>query len=211
MAEELQSLLDRIQKDGVEKARAEAEEILSVARTEADAIMKSAREEADGMRQKAEADAEATLERGKKTLEQAARDLVLTVGEALGRVLNGIVRREVAAAMTPEVLQSMLIQIVEAYCRGDSEHSGVEVVLNPEQQKQLADFALSKFAGEMRGGLEIKADDGVLSGFRVRIENEAVEHDFTETAVAEALSGLLRPHLAEIVREALGKRQDAEA
>ena len=46
MAEELKSLLERIQKDGVEKAQAEAQALIAKAKEEAAEIHKSAQNEA---------------------------------------------------------------------------------------------------------------------------------------------------------------------
>ena len=46
MAEELQSLLEKIHRDGIEKAAAERDEMLAKARSEAAAVVAAAREEA---------------------------------------------------------------------------------------------------------------------------------------------------------------------
>ena len=46
MSEDLQSLLEKINRDGVEKARAEAEKIIAEAKARADAIVKEAKAEA---------------------------------------------------------------------------------------------------------------------------------------------------------------------
>ena len=59
MAEELQSLLEKIHRDGIEKAAAERDEMLAKARSEAAAVVAAAREEAAKMRAAAENDAEA--------------------------------------------------------------------------------------------------------------------------------------------------------
>ena len=47
MSEDLQSLLDKINREGVQKAQAEADAIVSRARAEADSIVKEAKSKAD--------------------------------------------------------------------------------------------------------------------------------------------------------------------
>ncbi len=46
MAEELQSLIEKINRDGVEKAKAEAEKIVAEAKKQAETIVKKAKDEA---------------------------------------------------------------------------------------------------------------------------------------------------------------------
>ena len=79
MAEELQQLLEKIQRDGVDKANAEAAAIVAKAKAEADAIVKKAQEDAAAAEAKGKADAEAYAARAKETISQAARDTVLKV------------------------------------------------------------------------------------------------------------------------------------
>ena len=66
MAEELQSLIEKINRDGVEKASAEAERIISAAKEQAAAIVKAANEEAAKSTAAAEADANASAERTRR-------------------------------------------------------------------------------------------------------------------------------------------------
>ena len=49
--------------------------------------------------------------------------------------------------------------------------------------------------------MEIKADDSIISGFKVSLKGDNVQHDFSGEAITEAMCRLLRPHLAEIVKQ----------
>ena len=99
MAEELQQLLEKIQHDGVEKANAEAAAIISKAKAEAEACKRTAAEEAAALAAKAEAEAKASAERAEKTIRQAARDTVLEVKDALERLLQNLLEKNVNAAL----------------------------------------------------------------------------------------------------------------
>lgn len=203
MAEELQNLLDRIRKDGVEKAEAETAKILSAAKEKAQSIVKQAEAEAAASLEAAKRDAEAFSERGRKSLEQAARDVVLSVSAALNHTLQAIVSREVKAVLTEETLRDMVTKFVEIYCRAEARNSRAEIVVSEDDRPGLESFFMTRFADEIKRGVEIKSDGDVLAGFRVFVTDGHVEHDFTERAITDALCQLLRPQLAEITRKAL--------
>jgi V/A-type H+-transporting ATPase subunit E len=207
MAEDLQSLLDRINRDGVEKANSEAKAILAEAKAQADALVRDGQSKADALLLKARQEEKAMVERGQKALDQAARDLLLSLGDAIQSALQAVVLRDLGQALSPDTLRQMLVPIVEAYARQGK--GTIEVLVSPSQQQALADFFLKRFAEEMRKGLQVKADQTVLSGFRVSWVGDKIQHDFTQEALADALGQLLRPQLAELVRKAAassGKR-----
>ena len=91
--EDLQSLLEKINRDGVEKAEAKAKEILAEAKAKADALVKDAREEAAKVKASAEAEAAGYVRRAEETIAQAARDTVLGVEGAVTALLVKILSK----------------------------------------------------------------------------------------------------------------------
>ena len=87
-SEELQSLIEKINRDGVEKANAEKERILEEAREQAAALVKTAKDEAAKAAKSAKEEAELSAERAKETLRQAARDAVISVEGAVTHLLE---------------------------------------------------------------------------------------------------------------------------
>lgn len=209
MAEELQNLLERIQKDGVQKAEQESGRIVSQAREKADALVKEAEDKAAALVKNAEQDAAQFMERSKRTLEQAARDVVLSVGDAVAATMEGIAAHEVAEALKPDTLKKILVSVIKSYCE-EQKSDRITVLLSAEDQKAIADFLMSKFKARMKKGLEIKADAGVTSGFKVSIVDENIEHDLSVDAVTDALSQLVRPQLAEILKKAQAGKEAQE-
>jgi V/A-type H+-transporting ATPase subunit E len=211
VAEELQSLLDRIQKDGVDKAEVEAGRIISEARANAEDITAQAKKSAEDVLTEARTQAASLIEHGKKTLEQAARDVVLSISQALNATLEKLVSKQITRVMDEDTLKEMLVKIVELYCRKEAEASRIDILLNPDQQKAIADFFLLKFAKEAEAGIEVRGDSSIIAGFRVSLKKEKIEHDFSEQAITDALCQILRPQLAEITRTAMGSREDKQA
>ena len=201
MSEDLQSLLDRIQKDGVDKAETRAAEIIAAAESKAKNIVSEAQAEAKRLVEKADQDSTSFAERGKKSIEQAGRDVVLTVENAVTEAFERILAAKVKDSLTGDVLKEMLGRIVEAYCTKDgSEH--IQVLVNPADEAALKEFMLSTFAESMNKGLVIKGDSDVISGLKVSLVNADVHHDFSADAITEALCHLLRPQLTAIMKGA---------
>jgi V/A-type H+-transporting ATPase subunit E len=200
MSEELQSLLNRIQEDAVAKSETEAEAIINKANETAKATVAAAEESAKKLIEKAEQDAEAFKTRAEKSLAQAARDVILSIGETFNATISAIIKKDVAESMSTETVKAMLLIIAENYFKDNA--GSIDVLLNSEQQQELADSFLSELAGNIKAGIELKSDDSIVSGFKVSVADEKVEHDFTSESIADALSQLLRPALGKIVKEA---------
>jgi len=202
MVEQLQSLLDRIRREGVERADAEAAEILTRAEDRAARIVAEAESEADALRRKAGADAEASRDRGEKALEQAARDFLLTLQKHIEAVLRESLRETLAAALTPDVVAEMLLRLADAYAEHDMNESRIDVLLAPEDRERLAALVMEKYRDLVAQGLTLRADDRLDKGFKVSFADDNLYHDFSLAALAEALAPVLKPPLGEIVERA---------
>ena len=112
MSSELQSLLEKIQRDGVEKANAEAAEITARAKEEAALIVKKAKEDAAAEKARSEAEQKAYAERASETIRQAARDTILEVENAVRKLLEKVLLDNVNEAMSsPEAAHTETIVI----------------------------------------------------------------------------------------------------
>ena len=205
MAEELQSLLDRIQKEGVDKAETEARRITDEAKSRAAALLADAEAQARARLEKAARESEALMERGRRSLEQAARDTLLIVRDSVTRLLEAIVRRETGGALQGAALAGIISDAVQAYMNSTSAPAKIGILVPVEKQKALADAVLASLAEALRQGVTLKGDGRVVAGFSVHVEGQSVIHDFSETAIAASICELVRPHLAEVVRKATGK------
>ncbi len=202
MAEDLKHLLDRIKREGVEKAESQAEQIVAEAREKARQLVAEAEAKAKALTGKAESEADAFAQRGTQSLRHAARDVVLSVGDTVTRLMESIVHRETESALSENALSEIVIAVVKAYCSDPDGKQNATLLVSPDQQEELRAVIFSKLGDTVSQGVEIQADDSVARGFRVAVKGRHVEHDFTAEAIADALCELLRPHLAEIVKDA---------
>ena len=207
MEEQLQSLLDRIRREGVERAEAEAARITDAAAERARQIVAEAEAQAAGLRRDAEADAEATRERGEKALEQTARDFLLALQQRIEAVLRESLRDSVASALTPETIAEMLVRLADAYAAHDMNESRVDVLLSPDDRERLAALVMEKYRELVNQGLMLRGDERLEKGFKVSFEGDNLYHDFSLAALAEALAPVLKAPLGEIVERA-AREQD---
>lgn len=208
MDEQLQHLLDKLKKDGVEKARGEADKIVSKARSESERITDEASRKAEDIVAQATREAEALVENGKVSLQQAARDAVLAVGNAVTATFDQLVRREVKDAISSEQFAEVITNVIQSYADKFEEQPAIEILVNKKDKDKIADYLNSKLSAEIRNGLEVKGDDSVVAGFKVSLVDDKIEHDFTFDAVAEALCSLLRPQMAEVVKKSMKESQE---
>jgi V/A-type H+/Na+-transporting ATPase subunit E len=202
MAEQLQGLLDRIQRDGVDKAKAEAETIIADARVKAADLIADAESKAATLRQTAERDGETFAERGEKALAQAARDVLLSLGESINQTVHTLVRQDVGEALAPEALGQIIADIAQAYAREGDAARDVSIIVPEGTQKEILKHVKARLTGAAAEGLEVVGDGRVTGGFKISLRDENVEHDFTQEAITQALSQLLRPHIAGILQQA---------
>jgi len=203
MAEELKHLIDQIQKEGVEKAEEQAAAILSKAKDKAAKLVAEAEQKAADLLAKSETEAEAFAERSVRTLEQAARDLLITVGQGCEKVVTETLGQQIDKTIDSGLLEKMMLSVIEQH-QGES----AKFSMSEADQKALAAFCAEQ-AKKSGQEIELTSDTEVLSGFKVGFKGSNAYLDFTGEAVADALSAFLRPELAKIVssvaREQLAK------
>jgi len=193
MAEELKHLIEQIQKEGVEKADEQANTIISQAKEKAAKIVAEAEQKAHDSLLKSKNESDAFAERSVKTLEQAARDLLITVGQGCEKVVTAVLGKEVDGALSGDLLEKMILGVVE-----QNKGGAIELGVSESDQAALAAFCAEQ-ARKSGQEIELVSDSEILSGFKVGFKDKNVYLDFTGEAVAEALAAFLRPELAKTV------------
>lgn len=199
MPEELQHLLKRIQTEAVGQAEQEAEHILGNAKRKAAALVKEAEEQSRTLLADAEREAAVFTERSTRALEQAGRDLLISIGNGVEKLLRELMATETRQALDPAFVKSLLDKVVTQYLHQGGAES-VDVLVSKEDQADLCAYAKTRWKDRMADGVRIAVDDSVDRGFRVNLKDANLYHDFSAEAIAEAMSSMLQPNLAGIVQ-----------
>lgn len=194
MTQDLQQLLEKINTDGIEKAKSEATKIIAQANAQAKAIVAIATHEAEQMAAHAKQEADAFERRSEETIRQSARDTVLNVEKSVTAMLTALLLKDVNATMnTAELVAQLASEAVRAYIQ---EKGSIDVVASDK----LADVIRAKLASDALNGVTVVSDDHTGAGFKVRLANGRIEHNFSGAAVADALAKNLRPKLAALLK-----------
>ena len=196
---QLQELIDKIKKDGVQSATEEAARIKREAEAEAARIVSAAQKEASEIVSRGKIEAERFEKAGKASLEQASRNLVLAFKAEIQALLDRIVSREVGAAYKEETIKAVLPELLKAWVsKGGSD--SVDLLLSEANLGALKAWAQGALSAELKKGTELKSDRNLRTGFRIANKDGSAYYDFSTESVAELLSAYLNPHLAEIMK-----------
>jgi V/A-type H+-transporting ATPase subunit E len=197
---QVQELIDKIKKDGVDTASQEAARIKNGAQAEAKQILETARKEADEIITRSKQEADRAEKAGNAALQQASRNLILAFRDEIQALLNKVINNEVSANYSEDILKSVLPEILKNWAANDS----ISVILPESEFAKLQDFFIDKLKNELGKGTEIKLKSSrkLPYGFHIANKDGSVYYDFSSEAVAGLLSSYLNPKLASIVKEA---------
>ena len=196
---QLQELIDKIKKDGIESASAEVARLKQEGEAEASRIVSAAQREAADIISRGKADAERSEKAGKAALEQASRNLVLAFKGEIQALLDKIIAQTTAAAYNEDTLKAVLPELLKAWAsRGDA----INVLLSEGDLGKLKSWATGALGAELQKGVELKSDRNLGAGFRIANKDGSAYYDFSSESVAQLLSAYLNPQLAEILSAA---------
>ncbi len=198
MADQIKELIEKINQEGVQAAEAKARQIEQEARAKAESILQKAESQAKKMIEEARDRIESLEVSSRTALQQAGRDLLLSLKQDILAMLERLMGAEVSAALTPEALAAIITVLTKEYGRGQD--AGVMVYLNERDKRVLEEAFLNKLKDELKNGIELRAQDDVQSGFIISFDSGRSHFDFTGQSLAQYLGAQVKPRLAEIFK-----------
>ncbi len=201
MTEELQSLLERINQDGVGKAEAERERIVGEAEQEAEKIINNARSEAEKVIENARNEADLLVRKGEESLRQASRDTLLSLREQLQKRLSAVVKACLAADSDPEAFTRILTETIAKQLK-DNTISEVEIEIPDKDRQIMNDHIFNALGKDLQEHTTLTPLPTIESGFRLRFNDSDVIYDFSDAALTDTITAFLGPRLARIIESA---------
>ncbi len=199
---QLDTLIEKIKKDGVLEAKRKAEEIIKQAQEQKDYIIKKAREEAETIIKEAGLKASRLKDNSQKAVAQAVRDTVLILKQRIKDLFDRILKEEIQRSLNEDLIARLILRIAESW--GKDKQSDLQVSLSPQDKEGLEAFLLSKFKAELSSGINFKANPNINKGLYIGIKGEDFHYDFTDEAILEILKQYLRPFIVRIIEEEAG-------
>ncbi|MCQ2378198.1 MAG: hypothetical protein MJ016_03175 [Victivallaceae bacterium] len=196
MAEELQSLLDRIYSEGVKKAENQAATIVADARREAENIVAQARERADAMLRDASAEAANLQQRAESAVRQAARDIILQLKSELEKRMRGVLAEASGKALAPETMAEIALNV----SKNDPEAEPA-ILCAPRDREALEKAILSGIGASFGAAPRVFSDPSIDAGLEVSLRNGDYYFDFTVPALTAMVAKLVGERIAAVLEK----------
>ena len=200
MAEDLQSLLAKIQEQGLDKANAERAAIIKKAEQDAAEITAKAKAAADARRRAAEEECASLTKRAESAVKQAARDIVLKLNVELKERLNTILQENTANAMTPELMGRIINEMAAAYIKDGKQEAKLEVLVSPKSLEEMNAALKGSLKDSFVKQPTLFADMELGGGLKVSVSGNDVFYDFSDDAITDIVAAYIGPRLAAIVK-----------
>jgi len=213
MVESIETFVAKLQNEGVEAGRQEAQTIVADARTEAEKIVADAQVQADKTIAQAKAEAENLLSRGQTELSLAARDAVLRLQETLSKSLQAILRYHAGETLQDvNFLGKVLHELILLYAEDElSAKGGITFNVSPDLREKLADWALKEIGQDRLDDIGVHMDlRGTLSGAGFEYSAAGATIEVTLDSVVETLTGLVSPELRKVLESAAADTPKSE-
>lgn len=196
MEQQIQDLVASIKRDGLESAKKESEKILSDAKAQAQKIVSDAQKKADKMIQDAQNECTLRDQSAKASLEQASRDVTLSLKANIEKQFGRILADSTGKVMHANALSSLITTVVK---NSMLDASSTTVEVSTEDVKTVTEDLRVSLAKELAAGLEIKAVPSLHAGFHLAEKNGAWYVDLSAEESAKLLSPFISPALKEII------------
>lgn len=198
MNDQLQELLTKVYEEGVVKANAEVERILSKAKSEAEAILseanakataliESAQKQADELRKNTEGDVKVASNHSLSALKQKITDLVL---------LKSVDAGSKASFNDPAFVQELIKEALGAW-----KHSSGRLSLAESLENKLDTGFINSLNQLFKGELKVDFSPQIKSGFSISPLDGGFKLSFSDEDFANLFKNYLRPRSAKILFE----------
>ncbi len=204
MTESIESFVAKLQSEGVDAGRKQAEQIAVQAQAQADRIGEQATQQAAKIIAQAQAQAANIKTRSLSELELACRDIVLRLQDSLTKALYAVIAAHVKDKLDDvDFLGKFLHELIKMYAQANLSGDQVRINVPEDVREQLIDWAMREL-----GKVAVDGHHGILdlkgtlaeSGFTYNIDGATVE--VTLSSVTQALVEMVEPSLHEMIFQA---------
>ena len=215
------ALIGRLRDEGITEGRGQADALVEAAKLEAAELLAKAQREAEAVVAKATDEAAKLKAGGEDAIRLAMRDTILALeGDMLEAFAERLQRLVKGALSDPAFLQKAILEIAG---RAAPQAERGEILLpaelvsledlrsKPESAKPgtLMHFVLSLGGEILREGMSFGVSDSGEAGIRVRLVDEDLQIDVTESSVTELLLKHMLPRYRALLRGAVSIASDA--
>ncbi|NND04842.1 MAG: hypothetical protein HKN87_00560 [Saprospiraceae bacterium] len=190
----LDNLINRLKTEAIEKAEQEAGKVVDDARREADTLIRDAEAQKGKILDEARIEAEAIVRKGVRALQQASRDVCISVQNDLLTILGHVLSEEINRTFTTELIRSTVVQVVENVGRPS------KINLPTSVMEELGDFIRQRLqqTDEM---LTVSRDERLLKGFTIARTDLGWKYEISPEEVSDLLFAHLTPTWTNVLKK----------
>ena len=195
MDKKIQELTQKIYAEGIEKAQAEAHEIIAAAQSKAEAIEADAKKNAERLTATTEKEMQDLRKNTESEIKMYASQSVEALkSEVATMISNQVSESSVEMAMSDkEFVQQVILALVSEWGKKQ------DVVVETEDAVILTKYFESKAKDLLDKGVEIKQVNGLKTAFAVSPADGSYKVTFGEEEFSNYFKAFLRPQLVEML------------
>ncbi|MFR9619986.1 MAG: hypothetical protein SNH63_02060 [Rikenellaceae bacterium] len=200
MENKLQELTKRLYDEGLQKGRAEADDVVAKAKAEAAQIVEEAKVQADRIVSSAENTAADMVKNSLTEITLAGRQALAKIkAEIASLIITESIESGVkSAAMDGEFIASMLLAVAKNWS-GDSGSVSLEALLPAAEKAALEKALKSSSAKLLAAGVEVGYSDTVKSGFKIGAKDGGYYISFSDVDFDALMRGYLRDKVYKLL------------
>ena len=199
MAEDkkLDSLLERVYQDGVEKSNKKADEIISNAKSEAEKILKDAESKSEEIIKEAERKAEELKKNTITDVRMAGEQSISVLKQRIKELVSASVLEDglKGAFADTNFLKDLILEVVKKWAVASDDVS----VYFPESKKGDINDAFEKSIKSAIKNATINFDKKLSNGFKIVPEGGNYQMQFTDEDFVEFFSDFIKAKTEEVV------------
>ena len=212
----VENLIGRLRDEGIAQGRSQADALVTAAQTQAADIVAAAQREADAILVKAKEEAGKLKAAGEDAIRLAMRDTILALeGDLLKEFVDRLRRLVKGVLADPAFLQRLILEVAGRVAPTGEQRAEVllpaELVSLEDLQRKpeeatpgsLMHFVLSLGGGMLREGMYCGVSEDGEAGIHVRLVEEDVQIDVTESAISQLLLRHMLPRFRALLRGAV--------
>lgn len=196
MNDQLQELLSKVYEEGVARANAEAEKILSKANAEAEAILNQAKTNASAKLAEAEKQAAELTQNTEGDLRMASNHSISALKQ---KISDLVLMKSVDAGTKASFSDAKFVQELIKEAVAGWKHSGGNLSLAKNLQGKLDEAFLSSLQQNFADKLVVDFNPQIKAGFSISPSDGSYKLSFSDEDFANLFKNYLRPRSAKIL------------
>ena len=201
MENKLQELTQKLYNEGVEKAKEEANVILSEAKSEAEKLKENAKKDAQKIIEEAEQKSIEIKKNVNTELGLASKQTVRAVKQQItDMIVSKVIDEPVKKAFDEDkFIKDIIETVVKNWNPQKNEIINLSVLLPTDKEKELSKYFTAKSGKELNANLELSFSDSIKGGFKIGPADGSYKISFSEEDFENFFKSYLRPKTIEIL------------